>query len=38
MLVQLTSGQGRVTYTSFHNESQSHDDVKNAIKFVVFSL
>ncbi len=38
LLVRFDSGEGRVTYTSFHNEAQVTDDVYQLLSYLMFNL
>ncbi len=38
LAVQFASGSGTVIYTSFHNETQATDDMKNILKHYIFTL
>ena len=38
LLVQFEAGDGRVTYTTFHNEAQTTFDMDRILAFLVFTL
>lgn len=38
LLVQFDEGEGRVTYTTFHNEAQTTADMDRILSYLVFSL
>ena len=38
MLVTFSHGEGRVLYTSFHNDSQNTRDLEEVLRFGVFEL
>ena len=38
LLFRFEQGEGRVTYTTFHNEAQTTDDMDRILSYLVFSL